>query len=402
MKRSPLALDDDAPVVRTVVLAGLVLLVGLLTTETVFRTLVFPQWRALQTANLVHHPVYGTFQKPNMEVRRFSPPNYDVINRTNGLGFRDRQQDFESEDLAGIWLAGSSNTFGAGIEDDDLYSAVVEGLGYRAANLASEGHKLWNQVLVVRHLASLGYRPRAVILEMTMNNTLIDVRRHMDVFDRPLASADADEAPQKGPLAVLRGNIDDLASRFRFNLHAIKTKLINNSAIYGWLKVGINGIPLLREKMLAWGLRADVADASGGPIELMRDMADNPTDELISGTAAFIARLRAWVRAELDAPLGVIIIPNQYQLAPERLSRLALHRGIDPGQLDAGRPARLFAEALAANGIPALNLTKPILAHDLKRYSFPDDAHVTPAVHRIIAENLADWLERELRVPKHP
>ena len=53
--------------------------------EITFRILIFPDWRSVGQATFLFHPIYGTFQKPNLDVRRYNPPNYDVRNRTNSL-----------------------------------------------------------------------------------------------------------------------------------------------------------------------------------------------------------------------------------------------------------------------------------------------------------------------------
>ena len=50
-----------------------------------------------------------------------------------------RSQNLERE-IAGVWVAGSSNTFGGSVEDDEVFAARMTIHGYPAANLASEGH----------------------------------------------------------------------------------------------------------------------------------------------------------------------------------------------------------------------------------------------------------------------
>ena len=157
--------EHRSPIIA--VAASLVVVIALV--EVLFRTVVFPEWKALSFVQFVKHPVYGTFQKSNLRVRRYNPFNYDVVNTTNSLGFRDREEGF-TEDLAGVWLAGASNSYGGFVEDDETLAARLQALGYKVANLSSEGHSWGQQARVIRHLASQGYHPQAVIVEMTLND----------------------------------------------------------------------------------------------------------------------------------------------------------------------------------------------------------------------------------------
>lgn len=379
------------------VLAVVLSVTGICALEVLFRAVVFPEWRAMKTATFVHHPVYGSFQKPNLAARRYSPPNYDVVNHTNSLGFRDREEGFRERDLQGVWIAGSSNTFGPGIADDQVYASAIEGLGYPAADLASEGHRVNSQALVIRDLAGQGYRPRAVILEMTMNNTLIDARPFLEDFDHPLPRA-ANVAGDRLPAERLADSLVGLRERLKVDLMAVKTKLINNSAIYGWLKVGINAIPALRRLTLDLGWRSDVALATGGPVELMRDMRDNPADPLLDSTAAFIVRLKKWVDEHLGVPFGVLLIPSHYQLDTGRFQHFVDHFGYREMGLDAARPLHELDRRLKAANIPTLDVTPALLATGSRHLTFPDDAHMTAEAHAVVAAELAKWLERDLRV----
>ena len=90
--------------------------------------------------------------------------NYDVINRTSELDLRDGGED-PAHDLSGIWVAGASNTFD-GSWKTKTYSAQPE-VRVPVRQLASEGHGLTSQTLVMRMLDEQG--PAAcVILGITM------------------------------------------------------------------------------------------------------------------------------------------------------------------------------------------------------------------------------------------
>ena len=89
------------------------------------RLVLFPNWRDLSHPRFVKHPIYGSLQKSNLKIRRFNPNNYDVINTTNSMGFRDREIGF-TEDLKGIWIAGASNAYGGFIEDGKIFPSLLQ------------------------------------------------------------------------------------------------------------------------------------------------------------------------------------------------------------------------------------------------------------------------------------
>ena len=340
------------------------------------------------------HPIYGTFQKPNLTVRRYNPPNYDVTNRTNSLGFRDREDGFE-EDLAGIWLAGASNSYGGFVRDDEIFSAKVQALGYKAANLSSEGHQLHKQVRVIRHLVQQGYRPRAVIIELTHNNNIGDYRQNIEEFSRPLNVNYIKVGDSKSAREKLMEKMEGLSVVADISPVSIKSRLIKNSAFYSWLKVGINSIPLLHELTLKWGLRADVALADSLPVGLLRDTPKSPKDDLIDSTADFIAATRDWVAANLDVPFGVILIPSQHHLDRNRFERYMRHMGLFSDNYDPTRPYRRSLQALRAHKIDVLDMAPAMTSKNVP-LSFPDDGHTNATGHAIIAKELAKFLKSSL------
>jgi len=372
------------------------LIIGAAFVELLFRVVIFPDWRDVSQANFERHPIYGTFQKPNMVIRRFNPPNYDVINRTNSRGFRDRDEGFD-DDLAGIWAAGASNSYGAFMEDDEIFSARLQQRGYKVANLSSEGHRLGAQIRVVRHLVSQGYRPRAVLFEMTLNNALGEYGQDIADLMKPLKiQTDAPSARQDGTAsALLKRQVTRLKKAARISWLAIKGRLINNSAFYTWLKVGINGIPALRDWTLKVGLRADVTLVDPTPPGLLRDVPETPNDVLIQSAVDLSVAVKDWVGQTLNVPFAIILVPGPHHLNPKDFSRYMRHLGLDENEMDATRPFRLLKQGLIANGVPVLDTAPALLASD-EFLRFPDDGHMNATAHAIVAGEVAKFLAHEL------
>ncbi|MHA1598069.1 MAG: hypothetical protein ACTSV1_05040 [Alphaproteobacteria bacterium] len=393
---SPISSSDTSEKKGRWVLHLARLLFAIAVLEILFRTVVFPEWRTVSQSRYERHPVYGTFQKPNLAVRRYNPPNYDVINRTNSKGFRDRDQGFE-DDLSGIWMAGASNSFGGFLEDDEILASRLQALGYKNANLSSEGHKLPQQMRVVRDLAAQGYRPRAVIMEMTLNNIVGDYAGLAGELSKPLLRKRSQTEPDLSATQVLGQSVSSLGGVTNVSLFSLKTRLINNSAIYTWAKVGVNGVPWLRALTLKWGLRADVALANPLPVSVYGETPGNPADANFGLTADYIVAARDWVSADLDVPFAVVLVPGGHHLNRDWFERYMANLGLDPADYDPSRPYRKLLQALRQRGIAVLD-SASAMENAGVFLSFPDDGHTNAAGHAIIARQLAAWLPKALKL----
>jgi hypothetical protein len=374
-------------------------LVAFALSEILFRTVIFRDWTAVAWTVFERHPIYGTFQKPNLSVRRYNPPNYDVTNHTNSLGFRDRERGF-TDDLAGIWIAGGSNTYAAFVEDDEIYPARLQALGYPNANLASEGHRMPQQVLVMRHLRALGHRPKAVLLEISVYNHLADYATDADAFDRPLPFQPAkasSTSPARAPTDELAGALRGLLKSANLSWIAIKGRLLNNSAIYCWLKVGVNAVPLLRRLTLQWGLRDDPDRFLGADPRILLRRSDGRVPPVITSTADYAAAVGDWVERNLSVPFAVVLIPSRFQLEPERLVRYAAYAGLRHETLDPALPYRAMAAALADRGVRVF-AGAAAFAGAKQPLGFPDDGHMNRRAHELLARGLATWIDQTFEI----
>ena len=347
------------------------------------------------------HPLFGHYNKPGLDVRRFSPMNYDVINHTNRLGQRGLDRDMERE-LKGVWVAGGSNTFGGYVGDDEVYTRRLRGFGFWAANLASEGHDMAMQTLVIRDLAARGYRPRAVILALTFFNALQDYDDRLGYLTRPLdeeAATDETRRTEYPAASRLASAVTGLWSLVPTSFMALRARFIKNSAVYGWLKVGVMGIPALRESTLRLGLRADVDLVHKNGLDLLRPLVPkNPATRLIASTAGYIAAVQNIVRESLGVPFGVVLLPNHHQIYPNRFERFVRHFGLQGQDLDPVPPIDALAATLRARGIPVLDTLPALRLANTQLLVFPDDAHLNAEGHAIVARIVAKWLANDLDV----
>lgn len=383
-------------------MAGAILLLAALALlELTVRVAVFPEWRALSHVGFVRHPVFGHMTQPNAALRQISPPDWDVINHTNSRGFRDRETGFV-DDLRGLWMAGDSNTFARGVADDQTFASRLQARGYANANLAVEGHSIVAQTKVLQSLASEGYRPRAVVLVMSLNNAIQDRRPDIETFEAPPVregSAPVDTLTARGLLLEKLGELD--AAR-EASLESIKTRLIRNSALYCWLKTALGRFPALRAMAIRSGLKADVDFVHAGPLDLLSPQQPNASDILISSTAEYLAKLNHWVRRDLGVPFGVVLLPSHHHLYPVRFARYVDRFGYAGLGLDPRRPLRELEAGLKSRGVTVLDPTFALESASDPQLIFLEDAHYNAKAHGVLTEAIMAWLQSELGIAPQP
>jgi hypothetical protein len=374
----------------TLALWGVLAIGGL---ELAFRAFVFPDYQSLARTMYVPHAVFGSYTKANLDVRRFNPGNYDVRNHTNARGMRGRDEDLERE-LAGIWVGGDSNTFGGFVADDEVYVHRLRHRGYWAANLASEGTFLTAQMQVIRSLAAEGKRPRAVLVGLSLFQSLKPYEECQAKLAAPLPAVAAvaspvTEAPAKGLLHAVRRFGEEIPT----NGMRVRSRLIASSATYGWIKTDLLASPNLRDILIRWGLREDVDMVMSGPLDLFQDNAKGAA--AIAGTARCVAAVAQWVRSELHVPFGVVLLPNHHLIQPARFERWQQAHGLSG--LDPVKPVAALAAALEEAGVPVVD-PLPALRAAGRAMTFLDDGHLTADAHAIVSDQVARFLRDRLAV----
>jgi hypothetical protein len=379
-----------------IILVWMIFLISLL--EVLFRFVVFPQYKSMLVDMYAPHPIFGHYNKPNLDVRRYNPMNYDVINHTNSRGHRGLETDMKRE-MAGIWVLGDSNSFGGYIGDDKVYSARLKKLGFWAANMASEGHYMHNQVLVARQAANQGFKPKAVILGLSFFNAVQNYDQHYANLTAPLG-LQTNIAQQKTPPNArikFQTALQELWALVPKNLMAVRARLLKSSAIYGWLKVGIAGIPALRKITLDVGLRSDVNLVFKLSQNLILPLTPkNPVLKDIDSAARYAAAIGKWVKTNLNVPFGVVLQPNHHQIYPDRFQQYIKYAKLENKNADARRIITATYNALKKQGLAVLNPLPDLIAANDPNLTFPDDGHLTATGHAIVAKAVAKWLSTEL------
>ena len=227
------------------------------------------------------------------------------------------------------------------------------------------------------------------------------MRPFLNDFEQPINYSVSASAPTVAAKTARRRLFDKLSRTVESaspTWLGIKARLINNSAVYGWMKVGINNNPTLRELTLKLGLRANVNLVRNAPVQVMRQMADNPSDVLFNSTTEFIAKLQQWIGKNLGVPFGVVLIPNFRQLYPDRFKDFVEYYGYQDLNLDPALPLRRLKAKLNEAGVKTLDVTQALSSSAADGLMFPDDGHMNARGHEIVASALSDWLESSLGV----
>ncbi len=238
-----------------------------------------------------------------------------------------------------------------------------------------------------------------VVLELTLNNVLRGYADGVAALKEPFfvpESAGAAVASEQALEAVLR-HVKTLWTRLlSIDFIGVKLRLINNSALYAWAKVGVNANPGLRKFTLRAGLRADPALSDNVPLEMLSAKPNAARDRLIRELADYTALIGGWVHTTLKAEFAVILLPSKHHMNPDWFARYVASRGHDGAGLDAAMPYRLLKAALEQRDVPVLGMAGPV--RDAKRFlNFPDDGHINAVGHALIAEELATWLKTRFK-----
>ena len=366
--------------------------------ELAARHVLFPEYTAMLPDMYWKHPVLGHYNKPNLTVRRYNPMNYDVTNRTNSIGMRGLEENREKE-LAGVWVAGGSNTFGGYIEDNDVFPAAMRRHGIWAANLASEGHGISHQTALMRMLRKQGHRPKAVILVVTMYYAIADHSRGLRELGMPVMD-DIAVSPGQRPTARdnLRLAVADFGVLLPTGFQALRARLLRSSALYGWFKVGIMGIPALRDWTLRNGFRNDLDFVQNFDLELLRPLKPGTEAfQKFQSTANYVAAVRTMVESEFGVPFGVLLLPAHHQLHPDNFKRYVDRYGLGAEDLDPLRPLSALKSELRQRGVQTLDAYPALRDSGIRRFTFPDDGHLTAPAHRVVAKLLANWITAKMR-----
>lgn len=311
---------------------------------------------------------FGVLLEPGAETRTRSREGHVTRVAINGAGFRGPSWRAAPSDapVAGrVMIVGDSQMFGYGVEQHESVAAVLPAASHgQIAEALAAAVPSWGPVEYVRAVETLGptYRPSHVVFVANAANDWMEVgvanaRRSTARDGWLVQGADASTAPP----AWFPGR--------------------------GFLMARSHLV--LGVRQIAAHVRTGALPAADAATRLQREIAAHP-----SGAPPHRSRLTPALLAadrackQIGCRLVAAALPLDVQVHP---GEWAKYRGA-PRSLDATRVLLddLVADARDA-GIPAVNLIDALAASSPGAF-LPDDYHLSPKGHRVIAEAIAPLL----------
>ena len=323
--------------------------------------------------------------------RRHVTRQWDVNIAINSEGFRDRVQPVVSPAPPVLGL-GDSFAFGWGVNlEDTYYYRLEEHLNQRrpirVVKASTPGTGTGDQF---RLLETIGdqYHPQLVILSLFVGNDFTDV--------------------QMGGLAQFTVE-DGLLVRRELAAQSWSSRWRSILARSSHLLQFLRAVQLSYAQRQAAGPHTNAGLAARDPwlrefakIHLRQWPPD--TERGVRETLGYLDQFLDYCRHH-DADFVLLVLPRSYQIYSEEQREMQQAFGWKDDDLDMDHPQRALAEWAASRPVRLLDLLPEFRRHAAahpasKLYHYPD-AHFNAAGHRLTAEFLAAYLEKE-GLPRRP
>ncbi len=325
--------------------------------------LAMPHWREFYSGwfmRVIEVPGHGLLAtgRPGFD-GYFAQNNGDfrIRIRINEFGLRNPEPVEEADGR--VWFVGDSMTFGWGVEQDEIYSAVTgRTVNVPVYNVASPGANVCGyQALVARMPAQV--RPRAVVIGLILENDIFP-------YDCRKKAAETEAARKKSSGGGTDGPRTMRVRRF----------LTKNTALYNFFAVSLKRVAFIREFLTAAGL---IAESHAYRLTL----TDEEFDRAVDRTAAELDALRGQLSGGI--PFAVLIAPGRFEI-----------RDGDPFYR---KLREKMGAALAGRGIAVVDPFREFRKEGFQPTHFAHDGHWSPLGHEIAGKAVARVLEKTLTEP---
>ena len=351
----------------------------------------------INTQNLPDEYVHHKYA-PNATQRAYHPVDFDVSIRINNIGFRGADVNLEKEPgVSRILMLGDSFTFGAGVGDDETFSAVLEeilnnasGSGkFEVLNLGVESYSpVLEYILLKRNIARLD--PDIIIMNLDMS----------DIMNEFVYRKQAAIGPGGEPVAVdgrenyarSREGADAKIEKWIYSHMFITTALLEMMRAKTNRSVTIEDVNVQTGIERKWDLTLEHTLGGREP-ENLHEMYDMVEDSILraqklceSHGCEFILTIYPWGHQVSDSewvsgregwlPAGTMVTDTSDRTV-EEIKSFALKNGIS-----------------FINAFPSFRA----YSGDGPLY-FQDDIHWTPEGHRVMAETIAEHFSDDRSPP---
>lgn len=334
--------------------------------------------------NIFNHRKFGYYQedgeigwilRKNISGRQTKERSFDVTFRTNSRGLRDKDYELEKPDnVTRIVVLGDSFTWGFGVNDDEVYTEVLERRlnDVEVINLGVTGFAISQEIRYLKR-EGLKYNPDIVLLALCMN-------------DLPYA--------QFEPRTLNRKRLELPSDESLFVW--VKKRASENSALYSFVKERINTSKTLVKLLVRLKLKERLEGFGELDINLKPALKVYP--ETLQEAFEFNKRQLRKVHDELrDKGIRFIIamIPSLQSVDEKAFRHSIAYLDFSPEDFELGKPYRLIEEFGEENGIEVIN---PLFAFRRKHTDeatlfLRNDMHFTEFGHELFAQEIAEYLD---------
>ncbi len=347
-----------------------------------------------------YHPTLGWIGRPNVDdVYESFDCRHHV--HQNALGFRGRDIGFPRTPARRLVVLGDSFAWGFGVEDDQIFSAVLEHEAtapLEVVNLGVSGYGTDQELLLWQTLGRR-FQPDLVLLLVTPYTDVFDVlepvRHHLP---KPLFRL-ASTGPVLTNVPVPRGADGrwDVEGTQRVDLPGLSLlRLASHSAVVSAALLAATASPGIRMALERRSLISDRLPGAAVEQKLLVTPLPEDTQRGWTMVVALIGLLADDV-ARTGGSVAVATVPTPAQVYPELWDGFRSEHPAPAGTTwDVESPGRTVAEACAARGIPVVDLLpglREAAVSDPYLY-YRWNMHWTAAGHRAVARTIARALGR--------
>lgn len=322
----------------------------------------------------------GWIPKPLIAGEHYRAGSFATKFHTNSQGLRDREYpQSKPEGKYRILVLGDSFTWGYGVEDNEIYTEILETIlpETEVINLGVTGYSLQQEILYFKR-KGLEYSPDLVVVGFCLN----------DIYPE-----DIDKAMGTSGLKVDDGTGNPLTRKGLFVV--FKQAIRRSSAMYRFVVDRLNTNEALVKALVKLGIKDSLAGFESLDVNIMPALRVYPPSLKLSWkeTRKELLELQSMLR-DLNIGLIIAVIPSVQSVEDKPFRQAISYLTYEAEDFDLDKPYRLLDEFAIEHG---LKMVIPIvrfreLTEDGCELYLKRDMHFNPTGHRVFAEAIAEYL----------
>lgn len=308
---------------------------------------------------------------------------FDVVDKTNRFGLRDREIGEKNPGSYRILALGDSYGYGHGVALEETYAKRLEtalnASMDRPVEVINAGVPSYSLLQEIRYLKKYGMalKPDAVLVGFYIGNDFVDSYELYDAAGNPTLEV------HDGRLVSRKAH--DGNQGIRELARPVRVQLATHSHLYTFLRNRFS------EVLFLLGMRHIPP-----PPEFCETEMSPQMERQWAFTQDLFRELAAFTRDQ-GIDLAVLFIPTIYQVDQQQWNEYIKWYEIDASRYDLSQPQRLLADFCAREGIPYIDVLDPMRRYNAQQpLYFRIDGHMNAEGHRVAAQALYAHFEEVL------